>query len=491
MSRFRTTLVCALVWAVFAATIVGGCATTPPAFNESLRARTFDRYWDELDEHYPFFSGAGPDRAGVDWATVRERYRPRALAAEHPDDFYHVLVGMLSELDDPHVALSPPPERPDEPAWTTLFLPSRAMVDRGWYITDWGNTPPPPPPAGLTGREHVYPRLLRVDGQRPSLTLVDDLLVGRPGTPVEMELAWSDGSVTKHTVQRPIPDPTPPRIEATQVGEVSDVTDELMRELVRVLSPVYTERFDDIGYLRVDTFDSDDALASPGEYTKVLDAAIDALIDCRGIILDLRNNPGGEARIMSDFVGRFTDHDIPMGTIRLPVFGIFPVTFEWEVPSREPVCKARLAIITRPLTGSSAEHAAKLLRERGDCVIIGSRTAGAEAAVETIKGPDGSTLSYGRRRITDDHGHGLQFVGVEPDVRIEMTQELLESMGAGAAGRELQSRRFFAALEALDAVELWPRVQPEIPRISGEKFVLPRLPIHTDTSPAPDEAPPK
>ncbi len=471
MNRARSpaALLFALVIAAMACAGVmglGGCVSGPPSFNEELRARTFDRYWDELENNYPFFDAAGPEHTGVDWADIRERYRPPALAAEHTDDFYHVMVGMLSELDDPHVSLAPP-ERPDEPAWTSPGLPLRAMVDRGWYITGWGDNPPATPPAAFMGREYVYPRLVRVEGQRPSITLVDDLLVGRPGTDVEIDLEWPDASITTHTIQRPVPVSFPPTPEGEKDEIIKDPA--LLRQIARLIAgrPVFVQRFDDIGYLRADTFDSDDALITQSELTEMLDKAVDEVIDCRGIILDLRNNPGGEARIMSDFVGRFTDRAIPMGEIRLPVFGIFPVTFEWEVRPRRPVCTARLAILTRPLTGSSAEHAAKLLRERGDCVIIGSRTAGAEAAVESIRGPDGSTLSYGRRRIVDAQGHGLQFVGVVPDVRIDMTREMLESMGAGAAGLELQNRRFIAALRALDAESLWPRFRAEVRELGG------------------------
>jgi C-terminal processing protease CtpA/Prc len=441
--------------------MMAGCTTTPPAFDEELRSRTFDAYWSELDRHYPFFDTAGPANAGVDWAGVRDRYRPYALAAEERDEFYHVLVGMLSELEDPHVALTPPPESPGEPTWTIPELSSRAMVDRGWYITDWGPNPAPEPPSALRGRGHVYPRILRVDGQRPSITLVDDLLIGRPGTDVELELVWPDGSVTSHAVRRP----EPPVLEPGNNEQVEKLLRDplVLRQIARLVAPCTVRRVDDIGYLRVDTFDVDDGLLPGSEFTKILDKAVDQVIDCRGIILDLRNNPGGDAGVMSRFVSRFTDRPISMGLIELPVLWVFPVDFEWEIRPREPLCNAKIAILTRPLTGSSAEHAAAILRRRGNCVIVGARTAGAEAAVETFAGPDGSVLNYGRRRIVDREGRGLQFVGVEPDIRIEMTEQMLETLGADTAGRELQERRFLAALAALDAENLWPRLKAELP----------------------------
>ena len=61
----------------------------------------------------------------------------------------------------------------------------------------------------------------------------------------------------------------------------------------------------------------------------------------------------------------------------------------------------------------------------------------------------------------------------------------LESLGAGAAGRELQNRRFIAALEAPDAAALWPRVQAELPELRGEPALGPAV------VPDPEPAPPK
>lgn len=54
-----------------------------------------ERYWDE-------------DYGGTDWEAVRERYEPRALAAQSERRFYRVLERMYAELGDDHSVFVPP-----------------------------------------------------------------------------------------------------------------------------------------------------------------------------------------------------------------------------------------------------------------------------------------------------------------------------------------------------------------------------------------------
>jgi len=54
-----------------------------------------ERYWDE-------------DYGGVDWVSLGERYRPRALAARDERAFYRVLEQLYGELGDSHSVFVPP-----------------------------------------------------------------------------------------------------------------------------------------------------------------------------------------------------------------------------------------------------------------------------------------------------------------------------------------------------------------------------------------------
>lgn len=61
----------------------------------------FDALWDFVDTRYCFF-----DQKDIDWNEVRDRYRPRAAAAESQRALFMVMAEMLDELRDGHVNLS-------------------------------------------------------------------------------------------------------------------------------------------------------------------------------------------------------------------------------------------------------------------------------------------------------------------------------------------------------------------------------------------------
>ena len=64
----------------------------------------FDRAWGAVDREYSYF----PLKPGVDWAALRDRYRPRAVAAGDHAAFLGVLRELLAHFDDLHVWIEAP-----------------------------------------------------------------------------------------------------------------------------------------------------------------------------------------------------------------------------------------------------------------------------------------------------------------------------------------------------------------------------------------------
>src|SRR6267378_5582541 len=94
--------------------IIYGLSAMPHAIakfaSESLlpkeRIEVFETIWKTINDDYydPAFNG-------VDWASVRERYRPRVEAAKSDDEFYGIIKQMLLELQDLHTAFVTPGEQ--------------------------------------------------------------------------------------------------------------------------------------------------------------------------------------------------------------------------------------------------------------------------------------------------------------------------------------------------------------------------------------------
>jgi len=75
--------------------------TTIPV-DRSQYEETFDMIWDTVNEMY-----FDPTFNGVDWESVRDRYRSKVLAAEDDETFYITLNEMCFELGVSHIAVIP------------------------------------------------------------------------------------------------------------------------------------------------------------------------------------------------------------------------------------------------------------------------------------------------------------------------------------------------------------------------------------------------
>jgi hypothetical protein len=74
----------------------------PPAITPALAGAAFDQLWEAFDEKYAMFTL----RPEVDWAKLREQYRPKALAAKSTYEFAEVCADMLKNLRDLHIWLT-------------------------------------------------------------------------------------------------------------------------------------------------------------------------------------------------------------------------------------------------------------------------------------------------------------------------------------------------------------------------------------------------
>ncbi|MDR1666526.1 MAG: S41 family peptidase [Bacteroidales bacterium] len=63
----------------------------------------FDLVWSQVDEHYPYFQ-----EKGVNWNTVRSKYRPKVNHQMTGEELFGILAQMLGELRDGHVNLVSP-----------------------------------------------------------------------------------------------------------------------------------------------------------------------------------------------------------------------------------------------------------------------------------------------------------------------------------------------------------------------------------------------
>jgi C-terminal processing protease CtpA/Prc len=134
----------------------------------------------------------------------------------------------------------------------------------------------------------------------------------------------------------------------------------------------------------------------------------------RGVILDLRGNPGGRDDVLDKVAGLFTTRRALL--IRLT--GRKKVIEERTRSAGSGAYRGPLAIIVGPDTASAAEILAFFLAESGRAVTVGERSAGAVTGGVDYDLPGGGKLTVAEYDIRTANGTRLEGNGFVPEYRV-------------------------------------------------------------------------
>jgi carboxyl-terminal processing protease len=130
-----------------------------------------------------------------------------------------------------------------------------------------------------------------------------------------------------------------------------------------------------------------------------------------GLVLDLRNNPGG---LLDEAVGSASI--FVGGRKLLTVEGEHEATHELRAPADVSVSNVRLALLVNRYTASAAEVVAAALHDNERAALVGERTFG-KAVVQSIEPlPSGAALKLTTARYVTPSGTDLSRKGLLPDV---------------------------------------------------------------------------
>ena len=383
---------------------------------------TFDSAWSRVrNAHY--------DTAmrGVDWARVREELRPKAERAATLGELRTVLGEMLARLGESHYgiireetdeALDPgphsraPDEQAGDPGVSLRVLGTdvvvshvvrggpadRAGVRAGWIVDSVGR---------FTARRVAERRArLRTDVERRQALLrlphaVGASFAGAAGSVVRA--AFRDGSgrrvvvsiVRRRTPGEPVRFPNLPTFLA---------------DLEHERRPLADATTSCIGVIRFNVW-------MPA-LTDDFDRAVDALRECRGIVVDLRGNPGGVAFMVAGVGGHFLDSTVSLGTMRTRSGEMrFAVNPRRATSRGEPVrpYAGRLAILVDPLTASTSELFAAGMQAIGRARVFGETSAGQALPAMATRLPTGDVLLHVTADLVAPDGRRVEGRGVVPD----------------------------------------------------------------------------
>ncbi|HVG28358.1 MAG TPA: S41 family peptidase [Pyrinomonadaceae bacterium] len=371
------------------------------------RLAVFDDVWQTVGARY-----YDARMRGLDWAAERERFRPLAAEARTTAQFYTTLRRMLAELHDAHTRVYSPEERFewDRPTFTGVGLSLREVEGR--LVVARVEKESEARRAGVRAGQ----ALSQVDGEPVAallarradegatastpaaarLSAIARLFDGERDTAVALTLADGGGRERVVRLRRSTQTITPRlevrRVEGVAVVRFNFFTQEIATSLVRALR-------------------DDERLSRAG-----------------GIVIDLRENGGGEAESMIDAASAFLPAGTPLGafTDRDGRTVATPQTRSSMLFAADAIRSygGALVVLTGARTASAAEIFAAALKDAGRARVVGETTCGCVLAIRARHPlPDGGLLDVSEMDYRTARGARLEGAGVAPDEIVTPTRD--------------------------------------------------------------------
>lgn len=177
-------------------------------------------------------------------------------------------------------------------------------------------------------------------------------------------------------------------------------------EIESVQSTLIKKDGDNIGYIKVKNFQEDTGKA----FNKAL-KSLEAAGNLKGLVLDLRNNPGGLLQQSVEISDRFLLSGVIVSTV-----GAKGRLLEREVARPENEPKYPVVILVNEGSASASEIVAGALKSYKNSIIVGSQTFG-KGSVQTVYDlRDGSALKLTIAEYLTRGEESIQSIGITPDI---------------------------------------------------------------------------
>jgi len=341
------------------------------------------------------------------WNFVKQNY----LYSDQIDDstlLYSAIKGMVNSLQDPYSEFMTPEEN-------QVFNSSLGedVVGIGAYVGKEGEDivivspikESPAEKAGLKANDIV----LEVDDVSViglPLQEVVNLIRGEEGTQVKLKIRRS-GNIMIFNVTR-------------QTIDVRSVDYEIM----------------DQRYLYVNIFQFGENAAD--EFAEAVDKVVDE--DLRGMIIDVRNNPGGYV----DAAVSIGSHFLKSGEdVTITVDRHDNETSYWANQDGQ-LQDLPVVVLTNEGSASAAEMLAGCLQDFGKATIVGKTTYGKGVAQMVTGFDDGSSLKLTIAKWLTPLRREIEKIGIKPDIEVDLTED------DKAAGRDPQLDRALLEIKKLN-----------------------------------------
>lgn len=357
---------------LIAALIVVSMIYQPAQGHRSQPLEVYHRAWELVKDNY-FDSSYN----GRNWSELEHKYDGQIRSM---DDAYKSVKAMLETLNDPYTRLLDPRAFQDENDAIDAHIVGiginlQQTKDAAHLLVTRTIENGPAEIAGVRAGDEI----LAIDGQLSlgmSPEQAAEHIRGKLGTPVQLGLRHGNQTKTVNITRQ----------------EIS-------------IHAVSTKLFESgIGYIQLSTFISNDA-------SKEFRLALQRVANARGLVLDLRDNPGG---LLSNAL-EIADMLLDNGTI---VSTISRHGRHTDLSSGNPLTQQPIVVLVDEESASASEILASALKDNARAIVIGTRTYGKGLVQEINRLPGGAAIHVTVSRYLTPDGTDINKVGVAPDITV-------------------------------------------------------------------------
>ena len=170
-----------------------------------------------------------------------------------------------------------------------------------------------------------------------------------------------------------------------------------------------------IGYIEILTFDEDIFVDFVNAYNDLINK------DIKGLIIDVRDNPGG---VLSEVI-KISDMIIPKGII---VYTMDKNNNKIEYKSNTKGINIPLVVLTNGSSASASEILAGAIQDHGVGTIVGTKTYGKGLVQRTFLLENESVIKVTTDEFFTPNGNKINKEGIKPDVLVEMPVDAEEDV---------------------------------------------------------------
>ena len=202
------------------------------------------------------------------------------------------------------------------------------------------------------------------------------------------KIRGQEGSPVRITVRRPAGD---------------EHTFNIVRAQIVIHAVSYKIIEPNIGYITLSTFISNDA-------SKEFRAALEKLSTCDGLIIDMRDNPGGLLSNSLEIADMLLENGVIVKTVGRAGSRV-------DTASGEPLTHQPIAVLVDEESASASEILAGALKDNSRAVIVGTHTYGKGLVQEINKLPGGAAIHITVSKYLTPAGTDINKIGVMPDIK--------------------------------------------------------------------------